>query len=430
MLGLTYWPRRKGYTWWQAFDLTEVRDELAHVASLGLGTVRFCLRWEDVQPAAGKLGSAVLRAFERALDVAADQRLRVIAAFFPVTLGGGLHLPRWASRENPVELLHRSSRRAPVPPLRTTGRSVRGDGAKLAFGRHVPRVIYEWEYHSSDPRDLFADESIRTAQQYLVREVAGYFSQHPALAAWQLGEGFEQTHRPGSRGAVTEWYGGMVEFLRAQAGSLPTLGITSPVGLLSPAGPRPEDIAAVCDLAGVALDMPLPFGGAKPLDNTPQVFVYALAAALAGRPLVATGLGLPTAPDGQTGPIDDSMYGQPVWPYRAHPQEQAEYIGAALERLFHVGARGVLLADYADYSGELTNLPPLDRSICSRSRGLVDLTGREKPLATAVRTFASTVATRPEPAGLPALDLDRERYWRDPRSECARLWREFNVAEA
>src|SRR5262245_8119494 len=62
-LGLTYWPRRTAFGWWQAFDRGEAREELAHVAALGCDTVRFCLRWEDFQPGRSRANSAALDAF-------------------------------------------------------------------------------------------------------------------------------------------------------------------------------------------------------------------------------------------------------------------------------------------------------------------------------------------------------------------------------
>src|SRR4051812_4025639 len=94
-VGLTYWPRRTAFRWWQAFDRAETRDELAHIAALGCDTVRFCLRWEDFQPGQRRINSAALDALEQALDAAAEAGLRVVAALFPVAVGGALQLPAW-----------------------------------------------------------------------------------------------------------------------------------------------------------------------------------------------------------------------------------------------------------------------------------------------------------------------------------------------
>ena len=80
-LGLTYWPRRSAFGWWQNYDRGATRDELAHVAALGCDTVRLCLRWEDFQPGPQRINSAALRALEHALDTQRnDHRRRQLLA--------------------------------------------------------------------------------------------------------------------------------------------------------------------------------------------------------------------------------------------------------------------------------------------------------------------------------------------------------------
>src|SRR6476469_162734 len=110
-LGLTYWPRRSAFGLGQAYDRGATRDELAHVAALGCDTVRFCLRWEDFQPAPQRINSAAPHAFEHALDMAGEAGLRVVAALFPGALGGALQLPAWANGADPLDELRRGQRR-------------------------------------------------------------------------------------------------------------------------------------------------------------------------------------------------------------------------------------------------------------------------------------------------------------------------------
>jgi hypothetical protein len=415
-LGLTYWPRRSGYSWWQSFDRSEVREDLGRIAGFGCDSVRFCLRWEDFQPTPDRLNSAAMRSFERALDTAGDAGLRVIAALFPVAIGGWAHVPRWASRVDPAVLLQEQARPR-------AARRANGAAPRMSASAAGPPVIYEGGYHASDARDLFGDPAVREAQRYLVREVVGYFGQHPALAAWQLGEGFERVRRP-DPAAVADWFGELADLTRSLPGAAPVLGLTSAEGLLHAAGPRPDNLAATCDLVGVALETSRPSWERTPLKTGPAAFTHVLAAALAERAVFVTNLGQPTAPEGQTGIAADSAFGRSVHIYRAHQLEQAEFLTRALERLWRAGARGVLLADYADYPAELWRVPPLDRSIGSRSLGLVDATGREKPAADAVRSFAAAHASRNDGATL-ALDLDPQRYWRAPRQEYTRLKQAF-----
>jgi hypothetical protein len=71
----------------------------------------------------------------------------------------------------------------------------------------------------------------------------------------------------------------------------------------------------------------------------------------------------------------------------------------------------------------------VDRAWPARTWGLVAADGREKPAAEAVRAFAARLRAGdlPAPAGPPAMPIDPERYWRDPRAALAAIvadWRD------
>jgi len=409
-LGLTYWPRRTGHGWWRAFDRGETRDELAHVAALGCNTVRFCLRWEDFQPGPRRINSTALRALEHALDAAHDAGLRVVAALFPAAIGGALLVPGWA---NGVDLFDE---------MQSTARMV---GPTIVLRPNSgPLLLYDGSYHPNQTRDLFSVESILDAQRYLIREVAGYFRSHPALTMWQLGEGLERIHKPSSTQAVAEWFAAMGEALREQDSRTSLLGITSARGLTLSTGPRPDNIVQSCERVGVAADPP-----ERPIRRQPDhtayvVYLHVLTTALAGRAVIVTSMGLPTAPNGQAGWINDTAYGKTLRAYKAEPEEQAAFVEATLDRLHRVGARGIWLASYADYPQPLWGIPPLDRAIRERTLGVVDAEGREKPAAGALRAFA---AQRPTVVNaMPPISVDPERYWREPKRSFEELWREFN----
>jgi hypothetical protein len=410
-LGLTYWPRRTAFGWWQAYDRGATRDELAHVAALGCDIVRFCLRWEDFQPSARRINGAALRALEHALDAAQDSGLGVVAALFPAAIGGMLHVPRWANGVDVLDEL-RSAARLVGPTIELRPNS-------------EPALLYDGTYHSNQTRDLFSATPILDAQRYLIREVAGYFRSHPALKIWQLGEGLERTCKSSSAQAVADWFATMGETMREQDSRTPLLGVTSARGLTVSTGPRPEDIAKSCSLIGVTADPPeLPKRG-QPVHTAYVAFMQALTAALAEKPVFVTSLGLPTAPDGQASWISDTLYGQSLHAYQAELEEQAAFVETALDQVHRAGASGAWLAAYADYPAELWRIPPLDRAIRERTLGLVDASGREKPAAAALQRFAAE--RRAVRAIAPPLDADPERYWRDPQREFERLWGEFGA---
>jgi hypothetical protein len=285
-------------------------------------------------------------------------------------------------------------------------------------------LLYEHGYHANKTNDLFVDARVLNAQRYLIREVVGYFRSHPALRAWQLGEGLERVRKPGAAAAVAEWLALCGEAVREQDPRAHLLGVVSARGLTTQSGPRPEDIAATCDLVGVAADPPERPTGRQPDHRSYVAYLHALTASLAARPVVVTSLGLPTTPNGQPGWINDSVHGRALHAYRAGPEEQAAFVEATLGQLHRAGARGAWLASYADYPQPLWRTAPLDRSIRERTLGLIDAEGREKPAAGALRAFVSQppVVVHTTSAAM----VDPESYWRDPKRSFDELWREFN----
>ncbi len=408
-LGLTYWPRRTAHNWWRMFDRGEAREELEQVAALGFDTVRFCLRWEDFQPQQDRVGSVALRALEHALDAAQAASLRVVAVLFPAALDGSLQMPAWANQGDAIGEIQRAVRLGSLQVVRPA--------------LHPP-LLYEDGYHPNRTHDPFNDRDMLDAQRYLVREVAGYFDMHPALWAWQIGEGLEYVHRPGSAEAVRYWLGTIAETLREAARQPRLLGVTTTRGLATRPGPRPEHLAEACDLLGVAADPPAPLPGERPLHVAYVAYLHALAAALGGKPAIVTSMAMPTAPDGHSDWIADSAYGRPTRAYLGNEEEQATFVGLTLDRLLGAGAGGAWLASYADYAPEMWRTPPFDRVTRSRTLGVVAADGREKPVAAVLRAFAA--ARHPVAENVSVLDIDPERYWRDPKRSFEGLWREFN----
>lgn len=401
-LALNYWPRRTGVRWWSQFDRGELREDLQRIASFGISDVRINLLWEDVQPAPRKVNGTVMRAFERALDIAGESGLKVIAGLFPVAIGGSLFVPRWIAHP---DLLSEMMRTGMLPDPQAK----------------QPAVVYEGAYRPSYARDLFRDTAAVEAMGYQIGEVVGYFGSHPAVHYWQLGEGLECIHTPAADDAVAAWFAQMVETARAAYQNAQLFGVTTAHGLLHRGGPRPDQIAAACDLVGVALDSPLPMPGFRADSPDAIEFFYTLASALAGQPLAALGLGLATAPGNRPTTVADMQYGEPIATPLVSVQQQAEFLGSMLEWLHNLGAPLVVLAEYSDYPPALWREPPLDRSIRSRTIGLVEAGGREKADSIgALERWNTTPAnsTTPQLHG----DFDPERYWHDPSGECARLW--------
>ncbi len=406
-LGVTYWARRTGLRMWEAYDRSATRDELAHLAALGCNAVRLVLRWEDVQPRSEKLNPVALRAFEHTLDAAADAGLAATTVLLPVTIAGGLHLPPWLISADPLALLRQLDARGALPTLPSDR----------------PPLVSEWRTQPNHAPNLFDDTDTRDKQRLLVRELLGNFASHPAAAAWQLGDGLEYVVPPASRQQSRDWLSALVETARATASQARLSAGVSPRGVLNGAGPRPEDAA---QLAGMAVLNAAVLPPWLPQRTTPDalLFMHALASGLAEQPVAVAGVGTGSAPEGRQAAVADAAYGRARSTTLVRPQEQADYVAAALDGLWRAGAPAIWLAAYADFPADTWRVPPLDQAVGMRAQGLVDGAGNEKPAAEAVRSFMQQARGRQQPAS--TLHVDPERYWHAPQQEIERLWREFD----
>jgi endo-1,4-beta-mannosidase len=95
VLGVNYWPRRKGVTWWNDFDAGEVDDEFALIADLGMTVVRLFLLWEDFQPTPTAVSTACLNHLVTVADCAARHGLGLDVTFFTGHMSGPNFCPGW-----------------------------------------------------------------------------------------------------------------------------------------------------------------------------------------------------------------------------------------------------------------------------------------------------------------------------------------------
>jgi hypothetical protein len=410
---VTYWPQRGGYRAWAALDRGAVREELAQIAALGCDTVRLCLRWEEFQPRPDRVGSPALRALEQALDIAQSNGLRVALALFAGAMGGAIQLPAWTTG-------------IPLPHEDDDPQLAARFGPRLLPAEPTTSVLYNDIYHTTPVRDLYADRAQLEAQRYGVREIVGYFAQHPAAWAWQLGYEWERAYLPRSAAEGRDWLAALAEHARAQ-GAKGILGAASPRSLVRRQSIRPDQLADVSDVLAVHTYPAEPLRPARPASPALPAFLHALTAALCEKPVLVASLGLPTAPDNQARYVADRAFGRVTRSYLADEEAQASFVEGALAQLYRDGATGVWLAAFADPPADEWRLPPFDRCQRERTVGVVRPDGSEKPAAAAVRTFADrlragSLGTQGRP---PTLDTDPERYWRDPQSELARLLREW-----
>ncbi len=354
----------------------------------------------------------------------------VVPVLFPISIAGALMLPDWANGVSLIEEL------------------IEGDGDDILPQPYQFSIVSAGSYRINQAPDLLSYKPHLRAQRYLIEQLVGYFGAHSAISAWQLGDGLEYIHLPRSTAAVERWYAIMADAVRAQRPKARTIAMISAQGLRHSHGPRPAHAIAHCDAIAVSAAPPEPEHARRRSDYS--AFLQHLVSGLCERHALVSDLGIATSPVKGGEWRISSHAGHSAQVFFGDSEQQATYLEVALSRLLQAGAAGAWLPAYSDYGQAHWTSPPLERSPHSRSQGLIDITGREKAAAQAVQSFSSQLgqASRSEEqesgeAGMreqqqpkagqlqeavqrpvPS-DIDPERYWRDPDSEFARLWREW-----
>lgn len=420
-LAIGYWQRQRARAQelpcsWAAADAGAVRDELVQLAELGFTRVDLTLRWAEAQPGPARLNMPALNGLERALDAAHAAGLQASIDVLGGVFGGALHLPLWAvGYRMPGDLL----------------RARRFGPAIIPAAAELPPILADDRYRHEPAGDLFGDGDLRAAAAYLIREVVGGLAAHPAAAVWQLGLGIARVRRPAAAPELQAWWQDLAALALSQ-GARSVSGSVDSADLRRSAGLRPEWITAAGAAVGVACT-PIPFGRqGRPWATDDVRFLHALTAELlrseTGRtvPVHVTAVGIPTASETQAGWVTTEAFGKPAMVFLADAEQQAAWLETTLAALYQAGAAGVTLAAYADQPVSAWEVPPLDRSWLGRTGGIVGANGREKPAAAVVRAFAAQLRSGalPPPGAPPSLQLDPERYWRDPDSAFMRLAQE------
>ena len=378
-LGINYWPRRSAMYMWRELDLAEVRDDMAHIASMGFSVVRLFTFTRDFLPRAMHVDPVMLARLVEVVRVAADAGLRVVPTMIVINMSGRMWWPEWMS----------------------------GGGAA--------------------PRDLFEDEELLRSQALLVEQCASALAGSPAVRAFDLANEIDEAQRPASRHAGRAWATLLADAVRRAAPGVPVqIGAHLP-SLTTRNNMRVDDLASVAD-EEVMHAYPLYSDAARSfLDPELVPFSCALTSALAGRGrrTLMQEFGLCTAPAGAEGRlITDDFLGEPRSQYLASEEEGADYYAAVLDRLATTGAAGAYAWCYADYAPTLFERAPFDTAVRERTFGLVRADGSEKPAAAVFREFAVRRGAATHDAGgiAPALDVDADTYYSAPAEHFARLY--------
>ncbi|NOZ73654.1 MAG: hypothetical protein GXP38_17480 [Chloroflexi bacterium] len=382
-LGIGYLPHRTGPAIWRDFDLAEIQDDLAHIAALGFQAVRVPLFWHDFQPSVDRISPKALDHFGLFLQAAADNALEVNAGLWTGIWDGALWWPEWGV--NPT----------PLPPHWAL--LVNGQWARWGRIRHP-----------------FNDERMLTARTLLMRELVGYYAQHPAFFQIEPMPGFGRLAAAVDRGRVIDWIGDTVTQLQQFAPKCDCIFLQAFDALEMSTSVWPSDILEAGGQPALSIATFASDRRRLPLNARWIAFALDLATTLADQPLPLYLAGLPTSAPGEASRARDGVF-------YANEEEAAEHLAEVIAIARSRQCPALWLWRWADIPEERWNIPPYDRPNWRRHTGLLRADGSEKKLVTAL---SASTATR----SYPHLEFDPEAYRADPRRTLSALWYEYQEA--
>lgn len=368
---------------WRELDIVEVREDMAHIASLGFDVVRLFTLAPDFLPQPLTVAANMVANLVDVVRAAKDAGLKVVPTLVVINMSGQFWWPRWMLD---------------------------------AHGR---------------PADLFSDPTILRSQALLVETCARALSGDDSIRAFDLANEIDDAQRPDTRDAGWLWASLLANTVRRVAPGTPIqIGAHLP-SLTTENYMRVDDIGDVAD-EDLMHAYPLYYPGARSfLDPELVPFSCALTAGLSGHrraPLMQE-FGMCSAPAGRPGQtITDDFLGLPIRQYLASEEEAATYYDGVLQRLVNVGAAGAYAWCYADYDPRLFNRPPLTTAVRERTFGLVRADGSEKPAAAVFQDFrkrrdAGTLSGSGAAPAVPrVLDVSADEYYKAPGKHFARLY--------
>lgn len=370
--------------WLQAYDPGVTRHDFLRAKSAGLDTIRIFLRWEDAQPTASRIDSAVIGRLVDAADAAAEVGVTVIVTLFVGHMSGANWIPAWA---------------------------MGGAGGDRRF-----RVLSGTRAHPAGTgiRNWYADAAVVGAQERLSTATATALAGHPGVWAWDLGNENSNCTLPPDRAAGEAWLERMSTAIRTNDPGRPiTIGIHME-DLEEDRRIGPAEAARWCDIVSMHGYPIYADWSAGSTDHELLPFLAEITRWLAGgAPILFEEFGLPTR-----------RHAAPESRLLVTESAAAAYTGRALDGLRDAGCVGALLWCFTDYAAELADTPPFDSAPHELSFGLWRADGKPKPALAQVTARAGSAHVPPRHSD-DWLDIDYPTFDSDRHFHLARLYRRF-----
>jgi endo-1,4-beta-mannosidase len=396
ILGVNYWPRKKGVNWWSEFDKGEVREEFSIIRELGMSVVRIFLMWEDFQPEPQMISKECLKNLVKVCDIASSLNLKLDVTFFTGHMSGPNFAPQWMLQgEKP---------------------------------QYVKQVVSRKRIVESGYLNPFANQSAIDAEKLQLSVVIRELKDHPAIYCWNLGNEPDIFALPPSDEIGKEWASKLVNIIHKIDQVHPVTCGLHIASLLYNNGLRIDQIFPLMDFA-VMHSYPMYMMGMvnNPLDPEFVPFTCALTAALSGKPVLMEEFGGCTAPQGK-GSFEWEWigYGREQKQFMASEEALAEYIAVVLPKLVEIGVVGAMTWCFADFHPDLWDRPPYSDSWHERFFGLIRPDGSHKPHAKVIREFAATNPTVKAATKVIQLPYCKAEYYENTLEKILTLYEQWN----
>ena len=360
-------------SWWSRFDLAEVETDFARIAAARLDSVRLFLTWEDFQPAPDRVDRRMLERLVEVADLAGGLGLVLIPTLFTGHMSGVNWIPGWA---------------------------LGGSAGDRRF-----RVVSGGRVVHTGLRNWYNDSAIGDAQVLLAVEAAAALAGHDAVWAWDLGNENSNCVVPPTRTSARAWLGRLSSAIRSTD---ETARVTVGLHMEDLEEDRrlgPAEASEACDLLSMHGYPVYADWADGPTDHRLLPFLARVTQWLGGgRDVVFSEFGLPSLL------VDEDL--------------AAAYVARALEGLCAAGCVGALLWCYSDYPQVLAESPPFDLAPHELSFGLWRADGSPKPAVAAVTAVVGAARCTAGQAET-WIDIDRDEFRLDPRSQLPRLYRRY-----
>ena len=358
-VSLDYQPAATGPFLWQAFDTAAVSSDLAAIARAGFREVRVGLAWDSFMPDARGVDPRRMSEFDTLLRVAGAHGMGIVPVLFIQAHGDCVFLPARA--------VMRDARRRGV------------------------RVLSEGMPEPGGPRDVWTDPLMLELADRWARAMAAGFANHPALAAWDLGDDPARVLRPRRIPDLAAWVAVAGAPLRQRGDRVQmTLGADD---LLRGRGVRLGSLSGLLDRIDIAI-RPAQLRRLQLPEPEALLFIAQLAQALAGDQGGQIGLALAMpSPGGDEEGMDELA--------------AAATVDQLVERRTEAGVSALRATAWCDLHPRLRERAPYDRHDWRRRCGLVRLDGAEKPaLGPWSRLARADLAAPPPNPWPPHLDVE------------------------